>query len=760
MFHPPHIPIRTLALLLVAIVLASVPPLHAATIEGRVFGDASGDPLPGVNVRVTGTHHGAASDLDGRYVIRGLPVGSHTLEITHLGYTPVELSVTLADGDVTVVRDVRLVADAVELDRVVYTATRTMQLLKDVPLQTEVVTAAEMRETGAITAAEALETEIGIEVRDDFSGQGIMLQGVDPEQVLILVDGNRVIGRVNGSIDLNQLSTQGIKQIEVVKGALSTLYGSEAIGGVVNIITDDPVQPLTVTAELTGGSYVPSGGGQESTFPAQLYSPALEVQGRSGDLRFQAGVRYDESELFDSDPSTLHTDGAEAARRLSSHGKLSYDITESVNATVFSRYFNEDKDWIEDAFLTTVSVQFDDEETNRRFDLGGELRIEPDWAEIYSIKVYRSDNHHDWGKFNRVGTRRQIDQSLSDETYNELATQVTRNLGPAHRVTVGADVYRWLIETKTIFGEYRDEVSADLTAWAVYLQDEWLALPRLTLVPGIRYESHEVYGENISPKLSAMVELRDDLRLRGSVGQGYRAPSSKELYFTFNHATAGYIVFGNPDLEPETSTSAMLSMEHTYKDRSTSRISVFHNDLRNLIDFDSLDVTQEFYVGRYRYENIISAYTQGVEIEEQLRFALIADWLGIDYDQARYGTWNLGLAYSFLNTYNRETGEELLRRPNHSARINLSWRKSGWNARLWGRYTSSALYQTIDATAEQTSDERTNPYTLWNVSAGYRFGNGLDTRLTLENAFDTTHPRYGPYRGRIVSMTWRYTWMP
>jgi outer membrane receptor for ferrienterochelin and colicins len=724
---------------------AQLPPeLLAAVVTGEVRDANNNRSLAGANVVLEGTNFGHSTDLDGQFELDNLPSGSYTLTVSHLGYRAYSETVSLTDGSSLVNLAIPLYSDAVELDQVVYTATRTMRQLKDVPLTTELVTRREIEETGALNAAEALESEIGIEVREDFSGQGVMLQGVDPERVLILVDGNRVIGRVNGSIDLNQLSTQGVKQIEVVKGALSTLYGSEAIGGVINIITEDPVHPLRITAEMTGGGWVPNDDSDhDSSIPATTYSPSIEVQARHGSVGLQAGARYEETGLIDVNPGTEHTDGSPGADKLSGHGKLTFDANDATRFIVTGRYLTEDLNWIEDAGFTSVSVQFDDEETNSRTDLSAEARMQPDWAELLSFKVYRSDNDHIWEKFTQGASRFRKDVSESGETYTEFSSQLTRYFTARHRFTSGADLYFWDISSHTELGETSTDFQGELTAWDAYLQDEWTVRDDVTLVPGVRIEQHEVYGTHYSPKLSSMWAIRDDLRLRASVGQGYRAPTSKELYFTFNHASAGYIVIGNEDLEPETSTSLNLSLEHIYSDRSTSRISVFHNDLRNLIDFDSLTVTEDFYVGIYQYGNIVSAYTQGVEVEHTNK---IAD------------DFTLGLAYSFLKSYNRGTDAELLRRPKHSARMILRWARGPWNALLRGRYTSSMLFQNIYTTDDQSSDEHTNPYTLWNVSVGRNLGENMRLMFHLDNIFDTTHPQYGPYRGRVVSATWRYTY--
>ncbi len=719
---------------------------EAAFISGVVLDSENGQPLANANIRVVGTQRGVATDLDGRFLLQPSPLGKVSLEISNLGYaTHTEELVVTVEGikDLTVF----LISDPVELDQVVYTATRTIQLLKNVPVATELITSKDIEQSEATTVSEALQNEIGIDIREDFAGQGVTIQGMDPERVLVLVDGSRVIGRVDGSIDLNQLSTQDVQQIEIVKGAVSTLYGSEAIGGVINVITSRNTAPFSLGAQVSGGGYIPSQGNDElnrTRIHAPIAGSALDLSLGSEKTRFRSGLRFDTNDIMDSDPSTAHTEGVEGADKVTGFARLSHDITPPATLTLGFRTNQEEKLWIEDAGLQSVQVAYDDEEFNRRVDLSAELDCRPGWAEVYSLKIYRSQNTHDWAKYTQTDNRIRRDFSESDEEYLEIGGQATRNFGAAHRVIFGADVYWWDIEAHNLMSSaLRSDFNAKINAWDAFVQDEFILNPRFTLVPGVRYEQHEVYGVHISPKISAMWKPWDSIRVRSSVGRGYRAPSSKELYYTFNHASAGYIVRGNPDLEPETSISYTFSVEHTYKDRSTSRISMFYNDMENLIDFDSLGVTEEFYTGIYQYENIVSAWTRGVEIE---RTFLVGN------------NWRYGIAYSYLETRNRETDQELMRRPKHSARFLVNWHPEPWNFRLWARYTGAMWFQDRFGTDDQVSNEQTNPYTLWNLAVSRELPHGFRAACKLENLFDETDARYGPYRGRTALFILSYNY--
>lgn len=738
---------RRLVIVFLILVFASLPQVsEAATmVSGVIVDQRDGEPLTGVNVRVSGTHLGDATDLDGQFVISALTPGDYTLEFTHVGYKSSKKQVYLTADGLSDLR-IEMVKSTVELDEVVYTATRTLHTLADVPVTTELVSQAEIRQSASFDAAEALASEIGLDVREDFAGQGVMLQGIDPERVLILVDGNRVIGRVNGSIDLSQISTQNIKQIEVVKGAVSTLYGSEAIGGVINVITDRAEQPFKMNVEFSGGGYIPSGTGWKRDFgvlAAGMLSPAVDLEWRLGRVGVTLGSRYQSQGLMDSTPSTDHTEGTPSSDRVSGNLRVDYDWLKTVKAHVRVSGMNEELGWIEESqsidWRTGQLISFDDKEINKQMDIAAGIDCTPSWAESYKIKAYHTVNHHSWEKYTHSGLLR--DYSRSDEQFSQLESQFTFNALKVHRLTVGADAYQWDIQSNSLLGSLVSNLDASLNAWDIYVQDEWLVTKNFTLVPGVRHEVHEIYGINVAPQLSARLALTDHTTLRGSVGRGYRAPSSKELYYDFNHSSAGYVVYGNDKLNPEKSTNVNISLEHVYEDRSSSRITLFYNDLHDLIDFQLIEITEEYDAGIYRYGNIVSAWTRGVELERSMQLA---------------PDLRLTLAYAFLESFNRDVGNQLLRRPKHSGRWVVSWSPGVWNVRVWGRYTSEMLYEYKFDQSAQSSDERTLPYTFWNLAISRKVGNSLSLFLKADNLFDYTNATYGPYRGRVITAGARY----
>ncbi|MBD3257776.1 TonB-dependent receptor plug domain-containing protein, partial [candidate division GN15 bacterium] len=217
----------------------------AGELVGRAIDVETGRVIRDVNIRVIDQSSAAdaeaalvaATDKKGVFEFPSLSDGTYRVVATHVAYEPDTLTVQVA-GYTSF--DIELKPQSWVINEVVVTGTRSPHLLKDVPVQTEVVTQRDFQRTGSKTVDEALSSAIGINIRDDLSGTGAMIRGVEGDRVLVLIDGERAVGRVSGALDLSQFSLSNVEKIEIVKGTGSTLYGSDAMGGVINIITRKP----------------------------------------------------------------------------------------------------------------------------------------------------------------------------------------------------------------------------------------------------------------------------------------------------------------------------------------------------------------------------------------------------------------------------------------------------------------------------------------------------------------------------------------
>jgi outer membrane receptor for ferrienterochelin and colicins len=462
--------------------------IRAGDIEGVISDSQTGQPLPGVHVSVAGTTYGAASGPDGRYLIRNIPDGEYELIFRIIGYEQTSRQFRSGKNQVGV-SDVSLDPQPWELDEVVVTATRREHLLKDVPVTTELITNEEMRETGALTVAEALESHIGVQVNDDLSGKGITMRGVDPSRVLIMVDGRRVVGRVRGSIDLGQLSLSDVDRIEIVKGSGSTLYGSDALGGVINIITRRPQSDGRLDVSGEYGSF-------------GTFDPEFRFEGVRGRFGTMISGKYEKTDGFDLLKDTPHTNGMEKIKRSNIDSKFSFDPGSALQNELTISYMHEQKRWIESEWFEPLQQTFayDDYEWNDRYDIGLSSRYMHSEETEIEASLHGSYYDHQWEKYTASDVL--DDQSITNDDIIEFSLQFNHLFSDRAIMTSGGDFSTASFESDMVEAGKKDVYFGD-----AYLQFEWLPVSRLTLLPGIRWERHKTYGDHFNPIQFQMVAV-------------------------------------------------------------------------------------------------------------------------------------------------------------------------------------------------------------------------------------------------------------
>jgi outer membrane receptor for ferrienterochelin and colicins len=631
------------------------------------------------------------------------------------------------------------------LDDVVVTGTRSPHLLKDVPVQTEVVTRRDFQRTGATTVDEALTSAIGLTVGQDFSGQGASIRGVQQDRVLVMVDGERAVGRVNGSIDLSQYALTSVEKIEVVKGTGSTLYGSDAIGGVINIITRRP-GTNTSRADIYAdfGSHT-------------SYNPAVDLEYGGDRIGVSLGGKLQSTDGFDLDQSTPHTNGESAATRLNLNGKVRAELSPAWSLTGSARFMNEDLDWIESevrelsVIRDTVYV-YDDAETNRRFE--GSTSLEYLAGDSYHMKLrlFGTLYQHNWNKFGDNG-RSWVDTSETEDRYLEAAYTANLVIADNHVATYGADVvYQDLTSTELSSANEADRSIAG------YLQYEYRPVAQVTILPGIRWEDHSSFGSTVNPSFNLMYRPSDQIKLRGFVGRGYRAPSIKQQYFVFDHTAAGYVVYGGraplpteltsgdgsfKPLTEEHSINSSVSAEFSYGSIGMHRVTYFYNHLEDLIDFSLIGFTPTYWRGVYVYQNIETAITQGIEWESRVRLSKSVD---------------IQFSYGYLHSHNLDTGEKLVGRPDHTVKLFLSGYSDrlAAGASLWGDWHSRKVWVATSNTGGNEDIDSDSPpeyapsRTRLNLNLFKRFENGLEAFVRIENILNDTEVAYGYWPGRQI----------
>lgn len=671
-------------------------------LHGRVVEAGAAKAVAGAEVRAACHGISTVTDADGVWRLV-LPVGPHELLIEHLGFATETITVP-ADADAPV--RVRLTPRPVALSELVVTASRRVQQLKDVPVATEVVGRDELERSGSPDLSAVLIERTGVSVEGGHPvGQGVMLQGLGSERVLVLLDGQPFIGRLSGSLDLSRIPTSMIERVEVVKGPQSTLYGSDAMGGVVNVITRAPEHGVWKGGiDVTGGSY----GRMDVT---------ANVIGGIGDAAYSVDGGRRTIELVPGHAGETGT----FATRWDGNARVQWDATDALTLNVGGLVLDERQRWRTGPVYNFVdNVQW-----------GGRA------GAVYTVGAHRFTPTLYATEFRHLSRRSTLPQPVSSpDDEEEIQRLLEAELlyaytGDALAIDAGVELRREGIHSDRVVGFDRTLHSAEPFAQATWAGDSW------SIVPGVRLSWSEQWGAHFTPRIAAMLRPTDRLALRASIGRGFRAPSFKELYMEFLNtaAGAGYRVEGNPDLRPESSTNLSGSIEWS-GDRLYSRVQFFYNRFDDFIE--TTELPREGDLAAYTYANIDDGETWGTEIE------LGATWGGL---RAEAG-------YGWLRARDRDTGAVLLGRPEHSARGSLGYALAfGLRANVSATYTGTTPTSRLE---DGTLMERA-ALTRLDARIAQSLPWGLELSAGVDNILDRRIADYPGFLGRQVylGIGWR-----
>ncbi len=678
-------------------------------MRGRVVEAGAGTPIAGAVIRVEGPRLASAlSGPDGRWSIADLPAGAYRLTATRVGFArrEVEVRAVPAAGELRV----PLTPEALPLDALVVTASRRLQRLADAPVATELISRREIEAARVSDLSTLLGERLGIQLEGGHpAGEGVMLQGLGAERVLILMDGEPLVGRLGGTLDVSRIPASMIERIEVVKGPQSALYGSDAMGGVVNLVTRSPGRERWRGGlDLTAGTQGRLDG-------------AATVGGALGGVSALADVGRRSTGLT---PGQGDVPGA-LAERWDALLKLGWAPAAAVRVEASAVLLDERQRW-----RGGQLYQFaDNRQLNAR--LGavwsvGAQRLSPS----ISLSEFRHLPRSATSPAPRAGTGEEEVQRL-------LEGELLYNLAAGdHALDAGVETRREEIVSGRVVNGERALHSVEPFAQAT------LALGRLRIVPGARLTWSEQWGMHLTPRLATLLRPLPSLALRASVGRGYRAPAFKELSMEFLNVGPGfaYTVRGNPELRPEESTNLSLGAEWA---RGTVylRAQGFHNRFGDFIETELAGDSSGVDV--YTYGNVDHGSTRGVELEGGLT----------------RGALRLEGGYAFLRAEHAGTGQPLLGRPAHSGRVSLEHPLPlGVRAALSGTYTGDAPVQRTD---DGAALER-GGFLRFDLRLARGLPGGLELSLGARNLLDA-HPELWPgYAGRhlYLGIGWQASGRP
>ncbi|MDR2683543.1 MAG: TonB-dependent receptor [Dysgonamonadaceae bacterium] len=511
------------------------------------------------------------------------------------------------------------------LGEVVVTGTFTPRSLKNTPILTKVISGNDIRESGAVTLVEALENFIpGVSFDPNQAmGDNIQIQGLDNKYILILVDGERLVGERTEKVNLARLNTADIRQVEIVNGASATLYGSNAIGSVINIITRDVNKAFQGDAHARFSNYL-------TVYDANA---GFKIKGFSSKTSF---ARKD-MQTYDV-KGTGYT--ADPYEDYSFSQTFKYN-SQKLSAELKGHYYNQEN-WLLQKYQTRI---------DENYTVGGKLNY------VFSPKNTLTLSGHSDNYDGRLVYKLTDDPTLyaNGSQYNSFKVIDAWDPGTNIRIVGGAELN---LENVFSYNQFDSQERKYASNRNLFAQGEWKTNKGWEVLLGARYTHHSQFGGYLAPNLSLMYRL-EHFRFRGNISNGYKTPTLKEMYMEFPHyigENLPFWVIGNPGLSPEKSWYKALSAEYIVNDVNAS-VTFYDNAIKNKINtlsvFNAVENRTEM-----RYENVEEAQISGVDVSLQYSF--------LQYFRLRSG-------YAFTNAIDRATRRQLSGNSKHAATVNLQF---------------------------------------------------------------------------------------
>ena len=593
-----------------------------------------------------------------------------------------------------------------DLDEVVVTGTRTPKFLKDTPIQTRVINAKEIARLDATNVQDLLQQELpGVEFTYAMNQQThLNFSGFGGQGVLFLVDGERLAGETMDDVDFTRLSMDNVERIEIVKGAASALYGSNATGGVINIITKKSQKPVTLNVNARYAKH-----------NEQLYGGTFGLNGKHWNNMFT--VNFNRMDNYDvhsaSNPVTRIISTVYGDKTINFKDQLVWSPNKNFNLSGRAGYF----------FRETVRSA---DQPERYRDFSGGLGMQWSISEHDDFQASYAFDQYDKSDYQRIT---KLDIRDYSNVQNSLRLLYNHRFDREDVLTIGSDFMHDYLYNTNLENETRNQNS-----WDLFGQYDWRISEQWEAVGAVRYDYFSDGKEShVTPKLNVCYKPIYNLSIRAGYGMGFRAPTLKEKYYNFDMAGI-WIVEGNANLKSEVSHNFNLSAEFT-KGHYNLTGSVYYNKVKNKL------ATSAPY---FKTPNDKLPY---------LPYANLDDYSVCGGEIGAQAKWNNGLGARLTYAYTKEQlakdkdghtiNNQYIPAREHALNARVDFdkqfsKKYGLNIALQGRVLSgveNVEYKDYYDVSKGTITVEYPAYTIWKLSVVQRVGNAVKVTAALDNVF-------------------------
>lgn len=593
-----------------------------------------------------------------------------------------------------------------DLDEVVVTGTRTPKFLKDTPIQTRVINAKEIARLDATNVQDLLQQELpGVEFTYAMNQQThLNFSGFGGQGVLFLVDGERLAGETMDDVDFTRLSMDNVERIEIVKGAASALYGSNATGGVINIITKKSQKPVTLNVNARYAKH-----------NEQRYGGTFGLNGKHWNNMFT--VNFNRMDNYDvhsaSNPVTRIISTVYGDKTINFKDQLAWSPNKNLHLSGRAGYF----------FRETVRSA---DQPERYRDFSGGLGMQWNISEHDDFQASYAFDQYDKSDYQRIT---KLDIRDYSNVQNSLRLLYNHRFDRGDVLTIGSDFMHDYLYNTNLENETRNQNS-----WDLFGQYDWRISDQWEAVGAVRYDYFSDGKEShVTPKLNVCYKPIYNLSIRAGYGMGFRAPTLKEKYYNFDMAGI-WIVEGNANLKSEVSHNFNLSAEYS-KGHYNLTGSVYYNKVKNKL------ATSAPY---FKTPNDKLPY---------LPYANLDDYSVCGGEIGAQAKWNNGLGARLTYAYTKEQlakdkdghtiNNQYIPAREHALNARVDFdkqfsKKYGLNIALQGRVLSgveNVEYKDYYDVSKGTITVEYPAYTIWKLSVVQRVGNAVKVTAALDNVF-------------------------
>ena len=647
-----------------------------------------------------------------------------------------------------------------KLDEVIVTATKTLRQLSTLPLPVKLISNQEITKSSSSRLSDILDDQPGIFIIPDFGGgNGIQIQGLDSQYTLLLIDGSPIIGRQSGTLDLDRISIGNIEQIEIIKGSSSSLYGTDAIGGVVNLITSRTND--SISADV---SY------KTSTFNTNDFSVNIgKISNKGHNLNLYFNSFNSDGYNLNDDPILKTVEPYESYTGFLRHNfkKNKWSFFSS------SRIYNENQDFkldknsygrnvINESSINS-SINFQNNESHKLV------------FENYYTN-YKNDEEFDFNQ--NLIEESFFDQSLFKSELRSIFKNDNKNT-----LTLGIGFNNESLKRNNF---YKDKVAQNSINY--FLQYEGFIFKNTNYVFGARYDQYDEYESEFSPRFAIRTQINDNISSKISIGKGFKTPDFRQLYFNFSNSSSGYSVIGfnaakeiisnlqdlgqianliitqdqfDGKLKPETSVSYNLGFNIKTNNNIVFDFNFFRNQIKNLIDYKII-ATKTNGQSIFSYYNLNKVYTQGIEFNSEFNIDDINFRIGYQYldakDDEAKNQIDRGEVFARLTPsssafkINAKDYFGLFNRSKHNLNFKISYVTNN-NIEIYFKSKYRSRYGIADSNGNailDKYDDFVNSNLISDISISKQFKNYTLT-VGSDNLFDYTDPENIPnYPGRVI----------